>query len=82
MSLEHPSKDRRHVGVPDHGGVQHIIQTSAVAPALKDESDGKLSDKFDVIFHTYHAPAPNTRALRPKDVKCVEELRKKAKNGN
>ena len=52
-----------------------------MAPALNAKTEGRLSDKFDVIFHTFHAAAPNSRVLRPEDMKCVEELRKKAKNG-
>lgn len=74
------NEGKRHIGVPDHGGIQRIIQTGAIATALGDE--GKVfSDKFDVVFAQYYITPPTVRAIRPEETKCIEEYRKEAQAG-
>ena len=82
--LENPQNDdptKRHVGLPDHGGIQRILQTGAIATALHDNHKERFGNKFDVIFATYHTTPPRARVVRPEDKKCIEEYRKQAKEG-
>jgi len=84
-TLENPQNNddvtKRHVGLPDHGGIQRILQTGAVATALHDNHKEKFGNKFDVIFATYQTTPPQARVVRPEDKKCIEEYRKKAEAG-
>ena len=72
--------EKRHIGIPDHGGVQRILQTGTIAPSLLDDPE-RLNNRFDVIFAMYYINAVNVRAIRPSDLKCIDEFRKKAQNG-
>jgi len=72
---------KRHIGIPDHGGVQRIIQTGSIATSLSTKDPRQVSNKFDVLFASYYIAAPRVRAIRPSDMKCIEAYRKKAEEG-
>lgn len=79
--VEDELADKRHIGIPDHGGVQRILQTGVVAPSLDTGNPNDLRDKFDIIFTTYYIEPSRVRAIRPEDKKCIEEYRQKATEG-
>lgn len=73
-------RHKRHIGTPDHGGVQRIIQTGTIAPSLGDDGE-QLSNRFDVIFAMYYITPPQVRAIRPEEARCIKEYRKESKAG-
>ena len=79
--VEDELADKRHIGIPDHGGVQRILQTGSVAASLDTGNPNDLRDKFDIIFATYYIEPSHVRAIRPEDKKCIEEYRQKAAEG-
>lgn len=72
---------RRHIGIPDHGGVQRVLQTGSIVPSLNVNTSHELSESFDVVFAMYFITPPAVRAILPSDVKCIKDFRRKAKKG-
>ena len=72
----------RHIGVPDHGGIQRLIATGGITKALNAKTDRfGYSDSIDVIFPVYWMYPAKTRVLTEKDIQCVKAYRERAKKG-
>ena len=71
---------KRHIGVPDHGGMQRIIQSGTIISSL-NQSEFELSSSFDVVFATYYMKPAQVRVLLPVDLQCVKEYKEKAEKG-
>ena len=72
----------RHIGVPDHGGIQRLIATGGITKSLNAKTDRfGYSDSIDVVFPVYWMYPAKTRVLTEKDIKCVKAYRELAKKG-
>eukprot|EP00795_Rhopilema_esculentum_P015250 gene15250-6458_t len=70
-------RSSRHIGVPDHGGIQRLISTPGLTDALRSKLDRfARTDSIDVVFPVYWIYPAKTRILTPKDEKCISEYRK------
>ena len=72
----------RHIGVPDHGGIQRLIATGALTRALNAKTDRfGYADSIDIVFPVYWMFPAKTRLLTAEDIKCVENYRKLIREG-
>jgi len=70
------SRERRHVGAPDHGGYQRLMATGSIMTSLGEESNTGPADSIDVVFTTYWQYPAKVRIILPEDKACIEEYRK------
>ncbi len=72
----------RHIGIPDHGGIQRLIATGGIAASLDAVPDRfGFTDSIDVVFPVYWMYPAKVRALSAKDIECVKRYRQLAKQG-
>ena len=82
MAFSQGNRFKRHIGVPDHGGIQRLIATGGLAKALNAKTDRfGYSDSIDVVFPVYWMFPAKTRLLTAEDIKCVESYRKLIREG-
>ena len=76
------SRERRHVGAPDHGGYQRLMATGSVVTALGQEDNMGPTDSIDVVFTAYWQYPAKVRIILPEDKACIENYRNLSKSGN
>jgi len=76
------SRERRHVGAPDHGGYQRLMATGSVVTALGEENNMGPADSIDVVFTAYWQYPAKVRIILPEDKACIENYRNLSKSGN
>eukprot|EP00794_Sanderia_malayensis_P013936 gene13936-15388_t len=73
---------RRHIGIPDHGGIQRLISTGGLTSAINSISDRfGFTDSIDVVFPVYWIYPAKVRLLDAKDIECVKRYRQLATQG-
>ena len=75
------SRERRHVGAPDHGGYQRLMATGTVVASLAEENNTGPADSIDVVFTTYWQYPAKVRIILPEDKACIEKYRNLSKAG-
>jgi len=81
-SFKAGNRFKRHIGVPDHGGIQRLIATGGLTKALSANTDRfGYSDSIDIVFPVYWMFPAKTRLLTAEDIKCVENYRKLIREG-
>ena len=75
------SRERRHVGAPDHGGYQRLMATGSVVASLGEENNTGPADSIDVVFTTYWQYPAKVRIILPEDRACIEKYRNLSKSG-
>ena len=75
-------RDRRHVGPPDHGGFQRLIQTGCVAPALPDKDNHESRNEIDLVMVTYWMYPAKVRVITDAQKDCIEHYRNLSRQGN
>lgn len=85
--LEHTSqrihqskKQRRHIGPPDHGGFQRLIQTGSITSSFSNQSSSNAKS-VDVIVATYWMYPSKVRVITQIEKECIEEYRNLSKHG-
>jgi hypothetical protein len=76
-----PRKQRRHVGPPDHGGFQRLIQTGSIAASFSDNKS-KVPKGIDVVMVTYWMYPAKVRIITDKEKECIERYRNLSRQGN
>jgi hypothetical protein len=84
LSTNKPSSNnarkRRHVGPPDHGGFQRLIQTGSIAASFSDNKS-KTPKGIDVVMVTYWMYPAKVRIITDKEKECIEHYRNLSRQG-
>lgn len=75
-------RQKRHIGVPDHGGFQRIIATGGLAPSHGVPDENNQINGIDVVFTTYWQYPAKVRVILPEDRACIEHYRNLSMKGN
>ena len=75
-------RKRRHVGPPDHGGFQRLIQTGCLAPVHPNKDSQKSANAIDVMMVTYWMYPAKVRIITDKEKECIEHYRNLSRQGN
>ena len=79
-SLNNVNKQRRHVGPPDHGGFQRLIQTGSIAATFSG-NQSKAPKGIDVMMVTYWMYPAKVRIITDKEQECIEHYRNLSRKG-
>lgn len=74
-------RKRRHVGPPDHGGFQRLIQTGCLAPAHSTKNSQESGNAIDVMIVTYWMYPAKVRVITDKEKDCIDHYRNLSRQG-
>ncbi|XP_076457343.1 uncharacterized protein LOC143291388 [Babylonia areolata] len=67
-------RHRRHVGPHDDNGLQRLLSTGTLAPSSLPEGHPHRAHSLDLVFATYWFFPARTRAILPRDQRCIDRL--------
>ena len=74
------NRQQRHVGPPDHGGFQRLIQTGSITATFSNnQSDAPKG--IDVMMVTYWMYPAKVRIITDKEKECIENYRNLSRQG-
>ena len=79
-SLNKNHKQKRHVGPPDHGGFQRLIQTGSLSATFSN-NESKTPKGVDVMMVTYWMYPAKVRIITDKEKECIEHYRNLSRQG-
>ena len=71
---------RRHVGPPDHGGFQRLIQTGSISATFSN-NQSETPKGIDVMMVTYWMYPAKVRVITDKEKECIEHYRNLSRQG-